>query len=187
MPCVRLGPCALGPGPTPVPEPRARSLAKYDRLMLPTIEWQPDAVVMIDQRKLPTQEVYVHCKTAPEVARAIKTMVIRGAPAIGVAAAMGIAMGMRKSKAQGTKQFAVEFTKSERSDGGDAADGGESVLGDRADEAVVRGRRAGRRVRRRVEGPSRARGPRDSRRRSSRAAGPWADSAPTSCRTTRGS
>ena len=66
---------------------------------------------MIDQRKLPTQEVYVHCKTAQEVARAIKNMVIRGAPAIGVAAAMGIAIGMRKSKAQGTKQFAVEFTK----------------------------------------------------------------------------
>jgi methylthioribose-1-phosphate isomerase len=79
--------------------------------MLPTIGMEEGAVVMIDQRKLPSQEVYVHCKTAPEVARAIKTMVIRGAPAIGVAAAMGIALGMRKSKAQGTKQFAVEFTK----------------------------------------------------------------------------
>jgi methylthioribose-1-phosphate isomerase len=79
--------------------------------MLPTIEWQPDAVVMIDQRKLPGQEVYVHCKTAAEVARAIKTMVIRGAPAIGVAAAMGLALGMKRSKAQGTKQFAVEFNK----------------------------------------------------------------------------
>jgi methylthioribose-1-phosphate isomerase len=66
---------------------------------------------MIDQRKLPGQEVYVRCKTAQEVARAIKTMVIRGAPAIGVAAAMGIALGMRRSKAQGTRQFAVEFTK----------------------------------------------------------------------------
>jgi methylthioribose-1-phosphate isomerase len=66
---------------------------------------------MIDQRKLPGQEVYVRCKTAQEVARAIKTMVIRGAPAIGVAAAMGIAVGMRRSKAQGTRQFAVEFTK----------------------------------------------------------------------------
>jgi methylthioribose-1-phosphate isomerase len=79
--------------------------------VLPTIEWQPDAVVMIDQRKLPGQEVYVRCKTAQEVARAIKTMVIRGAPAIGVAAAMGLALGMRRSKAQGTKQFAVEFNK----------------------------------------------------------------------------
>ncbi len=79
--------------------------------MLPTIERQPDAVVMIDQRKLPAQEVYVHCKTANEVARAITTMVIRGAPAIGVAAAMGIALGMRRSKAQGTKQFAIDFNK----------------------------------------------------------------------------
>jgi methylthioribose-1-phosphate isomerase len=79
--------------------------------MLPTIEWQPDAVVMIDQRKLPAQEVYLHCKTANEVARAIKTMVIRGAPAIGVAAAMGIALGTHRSKAQGTRQFAVDFNK----------------------------------------------------------------------------
>ena len=79
--------------------------------MLPTIEWKNDAVVMIDQRKLPASEVYVSCKTAQEVAKAIKTMVIRGAPAIGVAAAMGIALGMRRSKASGTKQFATEFQK----------------------------------------------------------------------------
>jgi methylthioribose-1-phosphate isomerase len=79
--------------------------------MLPTIEWQPDAVVMIDQRKLPGEEVYVRCTSAQDVARAIKTMVIRGAPAIGVAAAMGIALGIRRSKAQGTKQCAVEFNK----------------------------------------------------------------------------
>src|SRR6267154_246935 len=77
--------------------------------MLPTIVREADAVVMIDQRKLPAEEVYVRCKTAPEVARAIKTMVIRGAPAIGVAAAMGIALGMRKSKATGTQKFAAEF------------------------------------------------------------------------------
>jgi methylthioribose-1-phosphate isomerase len=79
--------------------------------MLPTIEWQGDAVVMIDQRKLPATEVYVSCKTANDVAKAIKTMVIRGAPAIGVAAAMGIALGMRRSSATGTKQFTTEFQK----------------------------------------------------------------------------
>jgi methylthioribose-1-phosphate isomerase len=79
--------------------------------MLPTIEWKDDAIVMIDQRKLPGVEVYVSCRTAPEVARAIKTMVIRGAPAIGVAAAMGIALGMQRSKATGTKQFVTEFQK----------------------------------------------------------------------------
>jgi len=79
--------------------------------MLPTIEWKDDAVVMIDQRKLPASEVYVTCKTAKEVAKAIKTMVIRGAPAIGVAAAMGLALGMKRSSASGTKQFATEFQK----------------------------------------------------------------------------
>jgi len=79
--------------------------------MLPTIAREGDVVVMIDQRKLPARESYVRCKTAPEVARAIRTMVIRGAPAIGVAAAMGIALGMRKSKETGTKNFAAEFQK----------------------------------------------------------------------------
>ena len=79
--------------------------------MLPTIDWKDDAIVMVDQRKLPAAEVYVHCKTATDVAKAIKTMVIRGAPAIGVAAAMGIALGMERSKATGTRQFAAEFQK----------------------------------------------------------------------------
>ena len=77
--------------------------------MLPTIAREDDTVVMIDQRKLPAEEVYVRCKTAAEVARAIKTMVIRGAPAIGVASAMGVALGMRKSQATGTQKFAAEF------------------------------------------------------------------------------
>ncbi len=85
--------------------------AGYDRPMLPTIDWVEDAVVMVDQRKLPTQEVYVRCKTANEVARAIRTMVIRGAPAIGVAAAMGLGLEMRRSKATGTRQFTTEFQK----------------------------------------------------------------------------
>jgi methylthioribose-1-phosphate isomerase len=79
--------------------------------MLPTIEWTDDVVVMIDQRKLPASEVYVSCRTAQEVAKAIRTMVIRGAPAIGVAAAMGIALGSCRSRATGTKQFATEFQK----------------------------------------------------------------------------
>jgi methylthioribose-1-phosphate isomerase len=79
--------------------------------MLPTIDLQDDVIVMVDQRKLPAQEVYVRCRTAPEVAKAIRTMVIRGAPAIGVAAAYGIALGMKRSTAKGTNQFAVEFQK----------------------------------------------------------------------------
>jgi methylthioribose-1-phosphate isomerase len=60
----------------------------------PTIEWQDDRVVMVDQRKLPLEEVYVECRTDEEVARAIETMVIRGAPAIGIAAAYGVALGI---------------------------------------------------------------------------------------------
>lgn len=80
--------------------------------MLPTIAREGDVVVMIDQRKLPAQEVYVRCRTAAEVAKAIKTMVIRGAPAIGVAAAMGIAIGIRTSKATGTQRLAAEFNRS---------------------------------------------------------------------------
>jgi methylthioribose-1-phosphate isomerase len=79
--------------------------------MLPTIAWTDDAVVMIDQRKLPADEVYVHCRTPQEVAKAIRTMVIRGAPAIGVAAAMGLALALKTSKATGTQKLAVEFYK----------------------------------------------------------------------------
>src|SRR5712691_13228590 len=79
--------------------------------MLPTIEWKDGTVVMIDQRKLPGVEMYVKCRTAPQVAKAIKTMVIRGAPAIGVAAAMGLALGVRQSQATGTQKLATEFYK----------------------------------------------------------------------------
>jgi methylthioribose-1-phosphate isomerase len=77
--------------------------------MLPTIAWQDNEIVMIDQRKLPGEEVYVRCKTAAEVARAIKTMVIRGAPAIGVAAAMGVALGIEHSSAQTHAELRAEF------------------------------------------------------------------------------
>jgi len=64
--------------------------------MLPTIAWKGSAVVMIDQRKLPSREVYIECRDHHQVARAIERMVIRGAPAIGVAAAFGLALGMGK-------------------------------------------------------------------------------------------
>jgi methylthioribose-1-phosphate isomerase len=62
-----------------------------------TIEWTDDGVIMIDQRRLPRETVYVRCQTYSEVADAIRTMAIRGAPAIGVAAAMGVALGALKS------------------------------------------------------------------------------------------
>lgn len=63
-----------------------------------TVEWQDDAVVMLDQRLLPMREIYRTYRDYRAVARAIKDMVVRGAPAIGVAAAMGIALGARQLK-----------------------------------------------------------------------------------------
>lgn len=63
--------------------------------MIKTLEWTDEGVVMIDQLRLPTEEVYPIHRTYEEVAEAITSMVVRGAPAIGVAAAMGIALGMR--------------------------------------------------------------------------------------------
>ncbi len=62
--------------------------------MVETIQWTPGGVVMIDQTRLPREEVYVTCRDYREVAEAIRSMVIRGAPAIGVAAAMGVALGV---------------------------------------------------------------------------------------------
>ncbi|MBM3296095.1 MAG: S-methyl-5-thioribose-1-phosphate isomerase [Candidatus Aminicenantes bacterium] len=73
--------------------------------MLPTIEWRGDRVVMIDQRLLPEEEVYVECRSHEEVAAAVEAMVIRGAPAIGVAAAMGVALGFgREAKNDGSDE-----------------------------------------------------------------------------------
>ncbi len=66
--------------------------------MVETIEWTSAGVVMIDQTKLPRQEVYVTCTDYREVAEAIRGMIIRGAPAIGVAAAMGVALGMQQAE-----------------------------------------------------------------------------------------
>jgi len=62
--------------------------------MVETIQWVDGAVVMIDQRRLPLEETYATCRTYEEVAAAIRDMIIRGAPAIGVAAAMGVALGV---------------------------------------------------------------------------------------------
>ena len=77
--------------------------------IIKTLEWTDAGVRFIDQTKLPTEEVYVTCKSYQEVADAIRTMIVRGAPAIGVAAAMGIALGVRNSKAQTGEGLAREF------------------------------------------------------------------------------
>jgi methylthioribose-1-phosphate isomerase len=68
--------------------------------MIETLEWTEQGVRFIDQTKLPTEETYVICKTHEQVADVIRNMVVRGAPAIGVAAAMGIALGAKNSRAE---------------------------------------------------------------------------------------
>ena len=79
--------------------------------MIKTIEWTDDGVRMIDQRKLPTVEEYPTFRTYEEVAEAIRVMVVRGAPAIGVAAAMGVALGVRKSLAGTSDELKADFEK----------------------------------------------------------------------------
>ena len=68
--------------------------------MVETIQWVDGAVVMIDQTRLPREEKYVTCRTYQEVAAAIRDMIVRGAPAIGVAAAMGVALGVLDAAAE---------------------------------------------------------------------------------------
>ncbi len=76
--------------------------------MVETIQWTPAGVVMIDQTKLPRETVFVTCKDYLEVAEAIRSMIIRGAPAIGVAAAMGVAIGVLHAEEAGLdEQFEV--------------------------------------------------------------------------------
>ena len=77
--------------------------------MIKTLEWTDDGVRFIDQTKLPTEETYVICKTYEEVANAIRTMIVRGAPAIGVAAAMGVALGVKDSQAANQDALQRDF------------------------------------------------------------------------------
>src|SRR6202007_2674917 len=74
------------------------------------IEWTDRGVVMLDQRRLPTEEITHTYTDYREVARAIREMVIRGAPAIGVAAAMGAALGVLHSPAESVHEPRAEFT-----------------------------------------------------------------------------
>jgi methylthioribose-1-phosphate isomerase len=77
--------------------------------MIQTLEWTASGVRFIDQTKLPNEEVYVTCTTHQQVADVIRNMVVRGAPAIGVAAAMGIALGIKNSKAENIDKLRQEF------------------------------------------------------------------------------
>src|SRR5215831_13371357 len=77
--------------------------------MIQTLEWTDQGVRFIDQTKLPTEEVYVTCTTYQQVADVIRNMVVRGAPAIGVSAALGIALGVKHSRAESVGELKKEF------------------------------------------------------------------------------
>ena len=77
--------------------------------MIPTLAWTPEGVRFIDQTKLPLEESYVVATTYEQVAEVIVTMVVRGAPAIGVSAAYGVALGALRTKAATIAEFALEF------------------------------------------------------------------------------
>ena len=84
--------------------------------MLPALEWKKDRLFMIDQRKLPLKEIYLEYSDHDGVARAIETMVVRGAPAIGVAAAYGVALGVSalESAAGLDRRFDAIYQRLER-------------------------------------------------------------------------
>ncbi len=73
--------------------------------MIPTLEWTDAGVRFLDQTKLPMEESYVLAKDYRDVAEVIRTMVVRGAPAIGVSAAMGVALGLQRSQATDIAQL----------------------------------------------------------------------------------
>ena len=77
--------------------------------MIPTLEWTPQGVRFLDQTRLPLEETYVLATSYPQVADVITTMVVRGAPAIGVSAAMGIALGVKTSQATTLAELNDEF------------------------------------------------------------------------------
>src|SRR5512140_2707899 len=77
--------------------------------MIPTVEWKNGIVRMLDQTKLPLETVYQDCKDYQTVARGIKELWVRGAPAIGVSAAMGLALGARQITANSFDEFWPRF------------------------------------------------------------------------------
>ncbi len=83
-------------------------------MSLKTIEWKENKVVMIDQTKLPNELVYVEFTDYNEVANAIKTLVVRGAPAIGVSGAFGLALAALQSKAETKDELLDDLEKAKK-------------------------------------------------------------------------
>ena len=79
--------------------------------MIPTIQWSGKKVLMIDQRKIPAKLEWFSCRGYKDVIRGIKEMVIRGAPAIGVAAAMGLALGAASIRVKSYARFRKSFKR----------------------------------------------------------------------------
>ncbi len=79
--------------------------------MIPTLEWKDDIVMMLDQTRLPFETIYNECRDYRTVAKGIREMWVRGAPAIGIAAAMGLALAAREIKASTFEQFWPEFER----------------------------------------------------------------------------
>src|ERR1051325_11478411 len=77
--------------------------------MIKTVEWTDEGVRMLDQRLLPTEEKYLMLRSYDEVADAIKKMVVRGAPAIGVSAAFGLALGAKQSVGTSLPDLEYDF------------------------------------------------------------------------------
>src|ERR1700704_4677322 len=77
--------------------------------MIKTVEWTNEGIRMIDQRLLPGEEKYLMLRSCEEVADAIKTMAVRGAPAIGVSAAMGLALGAQQSVGMSVADLEYDF------------------------------------------------------------------------------
>ncbi len=78
--------------------------------MIKTVEWTDEGIRMIDQRLLPTEETYLMLRSCEEVAEAIKKMVVRGAPAIGVSAAMGLALGTKQAVGTNVEDLEQDFS-----------------------------------------------------------------------------
>ncbi len=89
----------------------AKSDASPTTKMIQTLEWTDSGVRFLDQTKLPTEETYVTCTTYEQVADVIRNMVVRGAPAIGVTVAMGIALGIKNSKAETVSELKQELDR----------------------------------------------------------------------------
>ena len=78
---------------------------------MPPIYWDGDAVAILDQRILPHKEKFLRCTTPEQVINAIKTMAIRGAPAVGVAGALALALGARSIETKDPREFRRKFSK----------------------------------------------------------------------------